>query len=197
MSTANFRTSIGGFHRGDVVNFIEETSIAHEKTVRKLKEDSSKLQQQLAAALAERDALAAQLEQAQLALEIQDAPEEEGGGSGEEVPVPPSRFPVKRPAQPIWMNWSWRPTAGQRRPSAARSSGPICLFRQVNHLVEDAAGKFAASSAGFSELGEQLQDSLQQLEASFLDLQLLLERTSETFSHLEPLALTAEPSVRG
>ena len=196
MSTANFRTSIGGFHRGDVVNFIEETSIAHEKTVRKLKEDSSKLQQQLAAALAERDALAAQLEQAQLALEIQDAPEEEGGGSGEEVQ---SSQPVSCEASRTAELDELELAAYRRAEAAERSAQQRAnrLFRQVNHLVQDAAGKFAASSAGFSELGGQLQDSLQQLEASFLDLQLLLERTSETFSHLEPLSLTAEPSVRG
>ncbi len=193
MSTANFRTSIGGFHRGDVVNFIEETSIAHEKTVRKLKEDSSKLQQQLAAALAERDALAAQLEQAQLALEAQDVPKQE---CGEQIQ---SSQPVSCEASRTAELDELELAAYRRAEAAERSAQQRAnrLFRQVNHLVQDAAGKFAASSAGFSELGGQLQDSLQQLEASFLDLQLLLERTSETFSHLEPLSLTAEPSVRG
>ena len=140
MSTANFRTSIGGFHRGDVVNFIEETSIAHEKTVRKLKEDSSKLQQQLAAALAERDALAAQLEQAQLALEAQDVPKQE---CGEQIQ---SSQPVSCEASRTAELDELELAAYRRAEAAERSAQQRAnrLFRQVNHLVQDAAGKFAA-----------------------------------------------------
>ena len=41
MSTTNFRTSVRGFHRADVVNFIEETTLAHEKALRKLKEEKA------------------------------------------------------------------------------------------------------------------------------------------------------------
>lgn len=36
---SRFRTAVGGFSRTDVVNYIEETSAAHQKALRKLEDE--------------------------------------------------------------------------------------------------------------------------------------------------------------
>lgn len=76
----NFRTSLHGFHRGDVVQFIQQQTAAHERIQRAQKEELSRLQEALNEARsqadclkAERDALASQLEEARSTEKVEDA----------------------------------------------------------------------------------------------------------------------------
>ena len=43
----NFRAALNGFNRSDVVNYIEESSISHEKALRQLRDENAKLRADL------------------------------------------------------------------------------------------------------------------------------------------------------
>ena len=55
----NFRAAINGFNRSDVVNYIEECSINHERTLRQLLEENARLRSDLEKVQAEKAALEA------------------------------------------------------------------------------------------------------------------------------------------
>ncbi len=50
VTTENFRSAFNGFHRGDVVQFIQRLTAEHERETRLLQEDTARLQKELAAA---------------------------------------------------------------------------------------------------------------------------------------------------
>ena len=58
---SRFRTAVGGFSRTDVVNYIEETSAAHQKALRKLEDEKQALSQENDHLLAENTRLQAEL----------------------------------------------------------------------------------------------------------------------------------------
>lgn len=58
---SKFRSSIGGFHRGDVVDYIESISVEHSKEMRRMQDAGEKME-------AEKSALQAELEQTKAAL---------------------------------------------------------------------------------------------------------------------------------
>ena len=58
---SKFRTAVGGFSRTDVVNYIEETSAAHQKALKKLEDEKQALSQENDHLLAENTRLQAKL----------------------------------------------------------------------------------------------------------------------------------------
>lgn len=63
MSELNkFRSSIGGFHRGDVADYIERTALQHREAMQQAEAEIKSLRAAAAAAEAERDALRGILE---------------------------------------------------------------------------------------------------------------------------------------
>ncbi|MBQ7566619.1 MAG: hypothetical protein IJT18_05810 [Oscillospiraceae bacterium] len=57
-----FRSAIGGFHRGDVAEYIERTALAHREALAEAEAKQKAAEAETAAAFAERDALRAVLE---------------------------------------------------------------------------------------------------------------------------------------
>ena len=62
---SKFRTAVSGFNRTDVVNYIESTSIEHQKALRKLTDERDKLAAENARLQVELAGLQKRLEQAQ------------------------------------------------------------------------------------------------------------------------------------
>ncbi|MFR7744590.1 MAG: hypothetical protein ACLU3I_15990 [Acutalibacteraceae bacterium] len=61
---SKFRTAVSGFNRTDVVNYIESTSIEHQKALRKLTDERDKLAAENARLQVELAGLQKRLEQA-------------------------------------------------------------------------------------------------------------------------------------
>lgn len=68
-ATDNFRSSLHGFNRTDVVQFIQQQTATHENAMRSLKEENARLQEALDAARAENERLLMQNESLVLELE--------------------------------------------------------------------------------------------------------------------------------
>lgn len=140
--TENFRTSLHGFHRGDVVQFIQQQTASHERIQRAQKEELSRLQEALNESRsevdclkAERDALLAQLEEARSA----EKPEE---------PSPALDAPIAPPA-PVVSN-----------PVSDFNEMELAAYRRAE-MTERMARERAAASAErlrsvFSQADEKL-----------------------------------------
>ncbi len=68
-SVENFRSALHGFNRTDVVQFIQQQTIEHEKTLRRLREENTRLLDEFEAVRAERDAQLESIEALQTALD--------------------------------------------------------------------------------------------------------------------------------
>lgn len=179
MSTANFRTAVRGFHRADVVNFIEETTLAHEKKLRKLKEEKAELQAQLSAALAEKEQLAMQLEMLQ-SRTVQES------AYDDQVVSDCAAEPFDLDAMEL---------AAYRRAEAAERSAQQRanqLLRQVDTLVEDTGARFSCSADEIAALGSDVQSGLERLQEAFAELNLLLESTAQSLAEITPLTTLEE-----
>ena len=75
---SRFRTAVGGFSRTDVVNYIEETSAAHQKALRKLEDEKQAFADENDHLLAENTRLQAEL--SDLRAEHEKLKEEDSAG---------------------------------------------------------------------------------------------------------------------
>ena len=181
MSTANFRTSLGGFHRADVVNFIEETSLTHEKAIRNLKDEIGALQTQLSAMKAEKDALLQELAEKEKEIAAYVA-----ASSKQETPTASQEASPDSPSSGL----DELELAAYRRAEAMERTAQLRaqkLLQQVNGIVENVAAQFSSSKNEIADLGADLQTNLKHLQNAFSQLQLQLEVTSRTLSQFEPL----------
>lgn len=94
-SIGNFRSALHGFNRTDVVQFIQAQTMEHERALRVLKEENDRLKDALEAKrveaegyLAEKEALAVQLEEALAAVPVQ------AEETAEEAPLPDLDAPM-------------------------------------------------------------------------------------------------------
>ena len=94
---SRFRTAVGGFSRTDVVNYIEETSAAHQKALRKLEDEKQAFADENDHLLAENTRLQAEL--SDLRAEHTKLKEEDSALSRRRS----SPFPMKQASLPP--NW--------------------------------------------------------------------------------------------
>ena len=176
----NFRAALNGFNRSDVVNYIEESAINHEKAMRQLRDENAKLKADLEKLQAEKDAL----EENQC---IEEADEADEAPMDQDLENPEEADPPEIMASPA-------PTelelAAYRRAEAVERSAKnraSRLCQQVNEIVETAARQFQESDADVQALMSDLNICLRRLNDTFAELRLAFDDTSTAFSALEPL----------
>lgn len=169
----NFRAAINGFNRSDVVNYIEECSIQHERALRQLRDENARLRSDLEKLQAEKEALEAeQAEPETPAAETEPEP-------AVEVPAAPE------PAS------SGDELAAYRRAEAverAARNRAAALCRQVNEIVDNASRKFETSRGDVNALMSDLNICLRRLNDTFADLRLTFDDTAGAFASVEPLS---------
>ena len=148
---SKFRTAVSGFNRTDVVNYIESTSIEHQKALRKLTDERDKLAAENARLQVELAGLQKRLEQAQAdndALSGQvNALAQEGSDLAEQLkkseearqellarPVPQPAEPAEPAPQP---EESEEPEAAQE-PSLTEKE--LTAYRRAEQTERNAAG---------------------------------------------------------
>ena len=141
---SKFRTAVSGFNRTDVVNYIESTSIEHQKALRKLTDERDKLAAENARLQVELAGLQKRLEQAQAdndALSGQvNALAQEGSDLAEQLkkseearqellarPVPQPAEPEEPAPQPEEPEKSEEPEAAQEPSLTAAPSRPSAM----------------------------------------------------------------------
>jgi len=135
-----FRTSLGGFHRGDVANYIERSAAAHAEELRRLRDEIAALQAEKQAAQAQVRELTAQLEAAA------------EGKAPEQIPEDPA-------AQEL---------AAYRRAEAAERAARQRIRRQTekfNDLAETIGGEYAETGAQLQTASAEIEAGIARVQA--------------------------------
>ena len=184
---SKFRSSLGGFHRGDVANYIESLSMQHAAAMKEKSGQIDALQAELLAARqklqeaeAEKRSLQDQLDDALAALEAATAPAEDEAEDETEAEV------EEAPDYPKLELEAYRRAEATERLATQRAQQ---LKRELVDFLENTTARYQQTGEDIAALAEDLKSGLKRLEENLSELDLLFGETAE---HLETLT-PAEP----
>ena len=175
---SKFRSSLGGFHRGDVANYIESLSREHAAALKEQSGRIDALRAELQEAEAEKRALRDQLDDALAALEAATAPAEDEAEDEME--------PEETPDYPKLELEAYRRAEATERLATQRAQQ---LKRELVDFLENTTARYQQTGEDIAALAEDLKSGLKRLEENLSELDLLFGETAE---HLETLT-PAEP----
>ena len=184
---SKFRSSLGGFHRGDVANYIESLSMQHAAAMKEKSGQIDALQAELLAARQkleeaeeEKRALQIKLDDALAELEAATAPAEEAAEDETEAEV------EEAPDYPKLELEAYRRAEATERLATQRAQQ---LKRELVDFLENTTARYQQTGEDIAALAEDLKSGLKRLEENLSELDLLFGETAE---HLETLT-PAEP----
>ncbi len=219
---SKFRTAVSGFNRTDVVNYIESTSIEHQKALRKLTDERDKLSAENARLQSELAALLAQLTQAQadndalsgqvnaLAQEGSELAEQlkQSEEARQELLTRPAPQP-ETPAGPEVPEESEEPEAAQepsltekeltayRRAEQTERNAAVRarrIYAQLSNLCEDARTRYQDSGEEIAALAADLSTGLSRLQDAFAEVQIIFDDAQNAFDDMQlPETAAEEP----
>lgn len=174
----NFRAALNGFNRTDVVAYIEECAINHEKALRQLRDENARLRADL-------EALQARQEAAPAPVEAQEAPQAEEP----EVPTQPEPEPEVVPIAPPATS-SAEELAAYRRAEAverAARNRAAALCRQVNAIMDSTSRQLEGSRGDVDTVMSDLNICLRQLNDTFAQLRIIFDDAVQALTTVEPM----------
>ncbi len=199
---SKFRTAVSGFNRTDVVNYIESTSIEHQKALRKLTDERDKLaaenarlqvelaglQKRLEQAQSDNDALSEQVsalaqEGSELAEQLKKSEE-----ARQELLTRPETQPEEEPApQPEEPEEAQTPEGPAQEPSLTEKE--LTAYRRAEQTERNAAVRARRIYAQLSNLCEDARtrymDSGEEIAALAADLSTGLSRLQDAFAEVQ------------
>ena len=221
---SKFRTAVSGFNRTDVVNYIESTSIEHQKALRKLTDERDKLAAENARLQVELAGLQKRLEQAQAdndALSGQvNALAQEGSDLAEQLkkseearqellirPAPQPEEPAEPAPEP---EESEEPEAAQepsltekeltayRRAEQTERNAAVRarrIYAQLSNLCEDARTRYMDSGEEIAALAADLSTGLSRLQDAFAEVQVIFDDAQNAFDDMQLPETAAEETA--
>ena len=178
----NFRAALNGFNRTDVVAYIEECAINHEKALRQLRDENARLRADLEALQARQEAAQ---ETAPEPVEAQEAPQAEEP----EVPTQPEPEPEVVPIAPPASS-SAEELAAYRRAEAverAARNRAAALCRQVNAIMDSTSRQLEGSRGDVDTVMSDLNICLRQLNDTFAQLRIIFDDAVQALTTMEPM----------
>lgn len=179
----NFRAALNGFNRTDVVAYIEECAINHEKALRQLRDENARLRADLEALQARQEA--AQEPAPEPPVEAQEAPQAEEP----EVPTQPEPEPEVVPIVPPASS-SAEELAAYRRAEAverAARNRAAALCRQVNAIMDSTSRQLEGSRGDVDTVMSDLNICLRQLNDTFAQLRIIFDDAVQALTTVEPM----------
>lgn len=174
---SKFRSTLGGFNRADVSEYIEKISMEHQTAMQQSREEAVCLQSQLDAARealerkeAENASLQAQLDEKDALLETLTAPT---------APQEPEEAPPDYPSLELE---AYRRAEATERLAAERAAR---LRLQVDELLDNVSTRYEQTGQDIKALTEDIRTNLQRLEDTLSDLDLVFDETTHAFSSLD------------
>ena len=203
---SKFRSSLGGFNRADVANYIESSSIEHQKELRRLKDESEKLtaenaslaaeltgaKDELAAAKstletlqAENDSLRGELEALRAEAAAPAEPEAAEPETAEEPEAPQDAAPAGAEEDSELKKQEL--TAYRRAEAAERNAALRArkLREQLSELSEHARSRCSDSGEELTALTDDLTGNLDRLKETIAELRLVFDETEDAFDSIE------------
>ena len=200
---SKFRTAVSGFNRTDVVNYIESTSIEHQKALRKLTDERDKLaaenarlqvelaglQKRLEQAQADNDALSGQVnalaqEGSDLAEQLKKAEEAQTENEPDE--------PVQEPSLTEKELTAYRRAEQTERNAAVRARR---IYAQLSNLCEDARTRYMDSGEEIAALAADLSTGLSRLQDAFAEVQVIFDDAQNAFDDMQLPETAAEETA--
>ena len=221
---SKFRTAVSGFNRTDVVNYIESTSIEHQKALRKLTDERDKLAAENARLQVELAGLQKRLEQAQAdndALSGQvNALAQEGSDLDEQLkkyeearqellirhaPQPEETAePAPQPEESEEPEAAQEPsltekelTAYRRAEQTERNAAVRArrIYAQLSNLCEDARTRYMDSGEEIAALAADLSTGLSRLQDAFAEVQVIFDDAQNAFDDMQLPETAAEETA--
>lgn len=178
-SEYRFRTALGGFHKGDVVGYIERTATEHrsellerDRMIQSLQEENRSLQQQL-----------------NLLMMATPAP------APEPAPAPtPEPAPVPEPAPTPEDLMSMELQAYRRAEAAERKASKRVrkIYKQMEIVCDDALDEFSVTDTTVKETIAQMQAQAEAMEQAYRTLSAALTSSREKLSAVTALLYDTE-----
>lgn len=182
---SKFRTSIGGFNRNDVSDYMTKICAEHQAVLRQTQKETAALSQRLEAAELALDDAVAQLDRAKADLEASHAENQalradleaaeallaahaEEEAAAEETQLPPDYAAMELEA--------YRRAEATERLAAERSAK---MRQQFSDLLDSVSGRYEESGQEIQALAEDIRTNLKRLEETLSDLELLFDDTAE------------------
>lgn len=181
-----FRTSLSGFHKGDVAGYIEKTAAKHrsdileyEKMIADLREQNQSLQQQVSLLMMTTAALEDKAAKATLAAEPAPAP----------VPEPAPQ-PVQETQELNMLELqAYRRAEAVERTANARAKK---LYQQLDQMREDAMVEFELTDNVVKETLEAIRNQTAAMERAYGSLSDTLDISREKLGNMAVLEEKAE-----
>ena len=185
-----FRTSMGGFKRSDVTNYIENLCAAHAKTVKDLQEENASLQDRLSTSetqLGEQTAavegLRQQLRTTEMSLSSTEAALNEAMEMVEEL-----KETVPAPDYVAMELEAYRRAEATERLASERA---MRLRQKMDDLLDSVSSRYEQSGQEIQVLSEDLRNNLQRLQETIAELELVFNETTDNFDKLDDEELPA------
>ena len=195
-----FRTSMGGFNRSDVSNYIESLCAEHARTTKKLQEENTalaervqKLEAEAAANAEERDAAKAQLGELQTALNSTEAALEEALVMVEEQEA--LRAAEAEQAAEAAPDYAALELEAYRRAEATErlaQDRAARLRMQLNNLLDQISARYEQTGQEIEALSEDIRTNMKRLQEALSDLNLIFEETTDHFDTMDADAVDME-----
>ena len=176
-NTYRFRNALGGFHKGDVIGYIEKAAAQYrndllekDQIINALREDNRSLQQQVGLLMMATPVVSA------------PAPEPVIEATSEPVPAPvPVAAPVSEPESAPTELMSMELQAYRRAEAMERNANNRAqkLYRQLEELCESALGEFQATDSAVKQTIEAMMEQAKSLEESYHTLVSALNASRE------------------
>ena len=197
-----FRTSVGGFNRSDVANYIEALSAEHKRALSKLQEEKeamaariAELEQAAAEQTAIKEALEEKLSGTETALASTEAALEEALVMVEEQEARRAELEAAQAQQEEVINYTTLELEAYRRAEAMERSSQeraVRLRQQLNDLLDNVSARYEQTGQEIEVLSEDIRTNMKRLQDALSDLEVIFDETTGRFDTMDADAPMSE-----
>ena len=179
-----FRTSMGGFKRSDVTNYIESLCAGHQQALKKLQEENAELSERLTKSEEE-----LQEQTASLSTLTQQLRETEMALSSTETALNEAMEMIEeqQAAEPAPDYVAMELEAYRRAEATERlaSERAMRLRQKLDDLLDGASARYEQSGQEIQVLSEDLKNNLQRLQETLAELDVFFSETVSGFDAID------------
>ena len=182
---SKFRSSLNGFNRSDVAEYIESLCAEHRRELKAAREEAAALSQQLEQQSAQNNALQSELDATQTALESTQAAVEEALEALTQPEVPEEAPVEEEEPAPDYTDLeleAYRRAEAMERASNQRAAK---LRAQLDELLEQVSNRYEQAGQEIQVLTEDIRINLKRLDETLSDLDALFDEAKDGCEAME------------
>lgn len=190
-----FRSSVGGFNRADVSNYIERLCAEHKRSEKRLQEENETLAARIqtleadtAAQAAALDAARSKLEETETALASTESALEEALVMVDEQEALRAAAEAQQAEQETAVDYTALELEAYRRAEATErlaQERSLRLRQQLNELLDQVSARYEQTGQEIQVLAEDIHTNLKRLQDALSDLEVIFDETSGTFDTMD------------